>query len=180
MKTILEENRIPAKPVLENQQSSLFLWGASLTSTPYITSTYKKGTAQTPKSTILPRTVRNMFFFTFPTVFHRISSNQIQNLSSKSFFTEDVVEAEVSPDEDPLRLPSLSFTQTTHRLATEHLQVNHHDHADVGNDDYIDGDGDCAKILVFVLVIYVKRIVSVCGHGDGDANIIDFYRTCIL
>ena len=121
-----------------------------------------------------------MLFFTFPTVFQRISSNQIQNLSSKSFFTEDVVEAEVSPDEDPLRLPSLSLTQTTHRLATEHLQVNHHDHADVGNDDYIDGDGDCAKILVFVLVIYVKRIVSVCGHGDGDANIIDFYRTCIL
>ena len=36
------------------------------------------------------------------------------------------------------------------------------------------------KILVFVLVIYVKRIVGGCGHEDGDENIIDFYRTCIL
>ena len=124
------------------EQSSLFLWGASLTSTPYIASTYTKGTAQ-----------RALFcqghccFLLFPlqVVFQRISSNQIQNLSSKSFFAEDVVKAEVSPDEDPLRLPSLSLTQTTHRLATEHLQVNHHDHADVGDDDYIDGDGDCAK-----------------------------------
>ena len=78
-------------------------------------------------------------------MFQRISFNQIQNLSSKSFFAEDVVKAEVSPDEDPLRLPSLSLTQTTHRLATEHLQVNPHVHADVGDDDYIDGDGDCAK-----------------------------------
>ena len=83
-------------------------------------------------------------------MFQRISSNQIQNLSSKSFFTEDVVEAEVSPDEDPLRLPSLPLTQTTHRLATEHLQVITMSncpivHVDVGDDDYIDGDGDCAK-----------------------------------
>ena len=130
------------KPVLENQQSSIFLWGASLTSTPYIASTYTKGTAQ-----------RALFcqghccFLLFPlqVVFQRISSNQIQNLSSKSFFTEDVVEAEVSPDEDPLRLPSLSLTQTTHRLATEHLQVNHHVHTAVDYDDCIDGEGDCAK-----------------------------------
>ena len=34
------------------------------------------------------------------------------------------------------------------------------------------------KILVFVLVIYLKRIVGGCGLWDGDANRIDFYRTC--
>ena len=34
------------------------------------------------------------------------------------------------------------------------------------------------KILVFVLVRYLKRIVGECGLGDGDANRIDFYRTC--
>ena len=36
------------------------------------------------------------------------------------------------------------------------------------------------KILVFVLVRYLKRIVDECGLGDGDANRIDFYRTCKL
>ena len=130
---------------VRKQQSSLFLWGASLTSTPYITSTYKKGTAQ--RALFCQGHSGTCCFLLFPlhVLFQRISSNQIQNLSSKSFFTEDVVEAEVSPDEDPLRLPSLSLTQTTHRLATEHLQVNHHDHAAVGDDDDIDRGGDRAK-----------------------------------
>ena len=98
-----------------------------------------------PKSTILPRT---LLFFTFPIascVPEDIVQPNSKSLLKVFFFTEDVVEAEVSPDEDPLRLPSLSLTQTTHRLATEHLQVNHHDHPAVGDDDYIDGDGDCAK-----------------------------------
>ena len=36
------------------------------------------------------------------------------------------------------------------------------------------------KILVFVLVRYVNRIVGGCGLGDGDTNRIDFYLTCIL
>ena len=36
------------------------------------------------------------------------------------------------------------------------------------------------KILGFVLVIYLKRLVGGCGHGDGDTNRIDFYLTCIL
>ena len=109
---------------VRKQQSSLFLWGAFLTSSHYITSTYKKRTAQTPKSTILPRTLRNMLLFYFS---HCVPEDIVQP-NSKSllkvvFFAEDVVEAEVSPDEDPLRLPSLPLTQTTHRLATEHLQV---------------------------------------------------------
>ena len=64
-----------------------------------------------------------LFFYFSHCVPEDIVQPNSKSLLKVVFFTEDVVEAEVSPDEDPLRLPSLPLTQTTHRLATEHLQV---------------------------------------------------------
>ena len=92
----------------------------------------------------------HVVFLLFPLCSRGYRPTKFKISPQSLFFTEDVVEAEVSPDEDPLRLPSLPLTQTTHRLATEHLQVITMSncanvHADVGHDDYIDGDGDCAK-----------------------------------
>ena len=106
-------------PVLESN-SSPFLWGASLTSTPYITSTYKKGTATTPKSTILPRTLRNGLFFYFS---HCVPEDIVQPNSKsvlKVFFLQRMSSKRKS---HPMKILSDCHLFPSHRQPTG-LQQN--------------------------------------------------------